>query len=125
MNSAGLRPKLSTFYKVINDLNPSIFFIQETKLKEKGKLKVDDYVIFEKLRSTRKNGGGLAIGAKPEFNPTWVREGDEDLETLSIDIFVKNLKIRCCTGYGPQESEIKDKKELFWEYLDTEVIKKC
>ena len=122
MNSAGLRSKLSTFYKVINDLNPSIFFIQETKLKEKGKLKVDDYVIFEKLRSTRKNGGGLAIGAKPEFNPTWVREGDEDLETLSIDIFVKNLKIRCCTGYGPQESDIKDKKELFWEYLDTEVI---
>ena len=122
VNSAGLRSKLSTFHKVINDLKPSVFFIQETKLKEEGHVKIDDYVIFEKLRSTKKNGGGLAIGAKPEFNPIWVKEGDEDVETLSINIFVKNLKIRCCTGYGPQEGDIKEKKELFWEYLDNEVI---
>ena len=122
VNSAGLRSKLSTFHKVINDLKPSVFFIQETKLKEEGHVKIDDYVIFEKLRSTKKNGGGLAIGAKPELNPIWVREGDKDVETLSIDIFVKNIKIRCCTGYGPQEGEIKEKKELFWEYLDNEVI---
>ena len=99
-----------------------MFFIQETKLKEEGKIKMENYIIFEKLRSTRQNGGGLAIGCKPEFNPIWVREGGTDVETLSINFFMKNMKIRCCTGYGCQEGEIKEKKEAFWDYLDTEVL---
>ena len=122
VNSAGLRSKFTTFKKVIKELNPSIFFVQETKLKEEGKMKIADYVIFEKLRSTRTNGGGLAIGCKEEFNPIWVREGGEEVETLSIDIFVKQLEIRCCTGYGCQEGDLKEKKDDFWEYLDTEVL---
>ena len=32
------------------------------------------------------------------------------------------MKIRCCTGYGCQEGELKEKKEAFWDYLDTDVI---
>ena len=122
MNAAGLRSKISTFKKVIKELQPSVFFIQETKLKEEGKIRIEDYIIFEKLRNTRKNGGGLAIGCKQEFNPIWVREGEASVETLSINIFLKNMKIRCCTGYGCQEGEIKEQKEEFWNYLDTEVI---
>ena len=122
VNCAGLRSKLVTFRKVMTELNPSVFFVQETKLKEQGKIRLNDYTIFEKLRKTRKNGGGLAIECKSELNPIWVREGDNDVETLSIDIFVKNLKIRCCTGYGCQENDKKDKKDAFWEYLDNEVL---
>ena len=122
VNAAGLRSKMSTFKKVLTDLKPSVFFIQETKLKEEGKIKMENYIIFEKLRSTRQNGGGLAIGCKPELNPIWVREGGEDIETLSVNIFIENMKIRCCTGYGCQEGELKEKKEAFWDYLDTEVI---
>ena len=90
VNCAGLRSKLVTFRKVMTELNPSVFFVQETKLKEQGKIRLNDYTIFEKLRKTRKNGGGLAIECKSELNPIWVREGDSDVETLSIDIFVKN-----------------------------------
>ena len=122
VNSAGLRSKLPTFKKIIRELDPSMFFVQETKFKEEGKIKISDYVIFEKVRNAKNNGGGLAIGCKPDLNPVWVREGEEDLETLSVNIFVKNLKIRCCTGYGYQEGEIKEKKDAFWQYLDTEVL---
>ena len=98
----------------MTELNPSVFFVQETKLKEQGKIRLNDYTIFEKLRNTRKNGGGLAIGCKSELKPIWVREGDNDVETLSIDIFVKNLKIRCCTGYGCQENDKKKIKRLLF-----------
>ena len=122
VNAAGLRSKMSTFKKVVKDLKPSVFFIQETKLKEEGKIKMENYIIFEKLRTTRQNGGGLAIGCQSELNPIWVREGGEDIETLSVNIFIENMKIRCCTGYGCQEGELKEKKEAFWDYLDTEVI---
>ena len=38
VNAAGLKPKLSTFQKVLEGLKPSLFFIEESKYKEEGKL---------------------------------------------------------------------------------------
>ena len=55
------------------------------------------------------------------MQPIWVREGDDQVETLSINILVQKMKIRCCGAYGCQESEYIDKKEAFWNYLDEEV----
>ena len=38
-------------------------------------------------------------------------EGNDLVEALSVDIFLKNIKIRCCVAYGPQESDnVKRKK---------------
>ena len=68
---------------------------KKNKFKEEGKIKISDYLIFEKVRNAKNKGGGLAIGCKPELDPVWVREGDGDLEALSVNIFVKNLKKRC------------------------------
>ena len=122
MNAAGLRSKILSFKKVLNDLKPSVFFIEESKMKTAGKINLENYIIFEKLRSKNENGGGLAIGCIPELKPCWVRESQEPIEALSIDIFVKNLKIRCCVGYGCQENDAIDQKQGFWEYLDNEVM---
>ena len=112
---------LFTFKKVLTDLKPSVFFIEETKLKDTGRIKLENYVIFEKPRKTQNNGGGVAIGCKKELNPVWVKEGQNDVEALSINIFVKNMKIRCCVAYGCQENVENDKKDDFWTYLDEEV----
>ena len=122
VNAAGLGSKMLSFKKVLNDLKPSVFFIEESKMKNTGKIKVENYVIFEKIRSEKDSGGGLAIGCKPELKPIWVKESQDPVEALSIDIFVKKLKIRCCVGYGCQENDNIDKKEAFWDYMDNEVI---
>ena len=121
VNSAGLRSKLMTFKKVLNDLKPGVFFVEETKMRDPGKLKFENYIVYEKVRKNRDGGGGLALGCLKELHPAWVREGNEEIETLSVNIFVKNMKIRCCVAYGYQESESNDKKEEFWRYLDEEV----
>ena len=121
INAAGLRPKLLTFEKVLKDLKPSVFFIEETKFKDAGKVKFDNYLLFEKPRRNRINGGGVLIGCIEELNPVWVNEGNNDVEALSIDIFVKKMKIRCCVAYGFQENDDNEKKEEFWNYLDGEV----
>ena len=111
VNSAGIRSKLLTFKKVLNDLKPGVFFIQETKLKDTDKLKFDEYIVFEKVRQNRDGGGGLALGALKELHPVWVKEGDKQVEALSINISIQNLKIRCCVAYGCQESDSNEKKE--------------
>ena len=67
MNAAGLKPKLLTFKKVLTELKPSVFFVQESKFKDEGKLKLDNYVIFELVRESR-DGGGLVLGCVKELN---------------------------------------------------------
>ena len=101
VNAAGLKPKLMTFKKVLFDLKPSVFFVEETKYKDTGKLKIDNYIIFESVRGNENNGGGLALGCIKELQPALVREGEDGIEVLSVDIFLRNMKIRCCVGYGP------------------------
>ena len=103
-------------------MKPSVFMIEETKLKEEGQIKLgDDYVIYEQVRKNEKGGGGLALGALKELNPCWVNEGKENVESISINIFLNNMKIRCCVAYGPQENDTIENKDAFWDHLDREV----
>ena len=120
VNSAGLKSKFTTFKKVLSELKPSVFFIQETKFKTEGKLKLDNYSVFELIRKNRE-GGGLAIGCANSLKPAWVREGDDDVEALSVDIFVEGMQIRCCVAYGCQEGDQVERKSKFWKYLNEEV----
>ena len=55
------------------------------------------------------------MGCIKDLNPIWVREGEGDLEALSVEISVRNMKIRCCVAYGYQENENIEKKEQFLE----------
>ena len=121
VNAAGLNSKMTTFKKIISDLNPTIFFIEETKFKETGKLKALNYIVFEKVRDNCTGGGGIALGCVKDLHPALVREGKDGIEALSIEIFLKNIKIRCVVAYGPQENEIIEKKNAFWQFLDEEV----
>ena len=67
---------------------------------------MDDYVIFEKVRKSKINGG-LPIGCLRESNSIWVREGEGELETLSVNILVRHMNIRCCVAYGCHENDAK------------------
>ena len=121
VNAAGLKSKMTSFKKVLNDLKPEVFFIEETKFQDSGRIKIgNNYHIYELLRQDKK-GGGLALGCLKELNPVWVREGNDLIEALSVEISLKKMRIRCCVAYGPQENSSVMKKEAFWNYLDTEV----
>ena len=120
VNAAGLKSKLFTFKKVINELRPSVFFVEESKFREEGKLKMDNYIIFEAVRDSRE-GGGLAIGCVRDLNPVLVSKGCDEVESISVEISVKKMKIRCCVAYGLQENSLIEKKAVFWNYLEEEV----
>ena len=102
-------------------MKPSVFFIEESKYKETGRLKIDNYIIFELNRQSR-DGGGLALGCAKELQPVWLREGSSQVEAMSVEIYVKKMKIRCCIAYGPQENECVQNKEEFWKYIDEDVL---
>ena len=55
VNSAGLSSKLHSFDKILQNIQPAIFFVQETKMKVIGKIKTENaknYQIFELVRKS-------------------------------------------------------------------------
>ena len=72
----------------LGKLKLQCFFLQETKCEQVNKLKLDGFVIFDKVRLD-KGGGGVAIAAKTEINPVLVSEAEGDIDALTIDINTK------------------------------------
>ena len=123
VNAAGISSKLASLNNVLRELSPSIFFIEETKLKQQGRLKLEktnNFIIYELNRKER-NGGGIAIRVREELKPTWIGEGDDNTELLVVEVEMSSLRVRCVGAYGPQENDIIEKKKAFWERLSEEV----
>ena len=93
INSAGLMNKLDSFENVLQEVKPSIFCIQETKLKRSNQIKTKSSQIFTiyELNRKYKGGGGLCVGVHKDLQPVWVAQGDDDLECLAVEVWVEGL----------------------------------
>ena len=68
------------------------------------------------------NGGGLAVGALHALNPVLLRQGNDEVECMTVEVTTGLTRLRCVIGYGPQLTDSPTRKENFWKYLDKEVI---
>ena len=110
--------------------NPSVLFLQETKLGRQGRIKTPcskPYSWYELHRTQNAekgvNGGGIAIGVLNMLDPSYLSEGNDEAEALTVEIWVEGFPIRLIRGYGPQEYDKKERKEAFWNYLNSETQK--
>ena len=86
-NIAGARSKWASVKRWIRIKSPSILSLQETKFQIAGKHKLDGYISYEHLRTQKTAGGGLLLAVKTELNPALVRDGGENVEAITVDIF--------------------------------------
>ena len=84
-NAAGLSSKKESLFQLINKFSPSVFTIQESKLRKPGLLKIPGYQVFEKTK-TSKSGGGLLTAAVEDLNPVLVSTGSNETEVLTIQV---------------------------------------
>ena len=56
-NADGLRGKTQNLKYQVNDLNAKVFTVQETKYRTKGKLKMNEFEIYEAIRKRKRKGG--------------------------------------------------------------------
>ena len=98
-NSAGLLNKKESFFRNISLFDPSVYFIQESKVPHKGKVKHSDYVIFERVRKIG-GGGGLLTAVHKNLNPVSVGdECEEEVLVVQADILDKKVRfINASTG---------------------------
>ena len=71
-NPNGISSKRKSFQNLLNLEKPSVFTLQETKLRNSGKFRIKGYTIFEGNRKSN-NGGGIMIGVNNEIksDPIW------------------------------------------------------
>ena len=102
------------------DLQPDILTLQETKVKVQGRIKIENHIVFERVRENKDGGGGILTSVNKKLNPEWVSEGVEGVEVLSVNIKTANKVIRVVNGYGPQEKENQEKRRKFWNHIQKE-----
>ena len=120
-NAAGLKFKVQSLKNEIRSTKAGIFTIQETHLSKKGKLKVENFEIFEAIRKKQK--GGTVIGVHKAFKPMLIEEYSDSFELLVVEIQIRNKEIRIISGYGPQETWKEEERLPFFQALEQEIIK--
>ena len=97
--------------------------LEETKLKANEKIKCEaanDFQIFH-LNRQNSQGGGIAVGVEKNIESTLVREGDDKLEVISVQVVLGKIPVRLVVGYGPQENDEVEKKKNFWNFIENEL----
>ena len=129
-NADGLMNKLESLENILSK-NPSVAFLQEIRSHQPGCIKTPSsgkYTWYELHRTSSaekgQKGGGIALGVVNVLTPSWISEGDDDCEAITVEIWVEGFPIRLICGYGPQNYDQQYRKNKFWDYLDKEV-KKC
>ena len=120
-NAADLRSKAKCLKDLVKLFNISIFSVQETHYKKKGKLTLDNFIIFEAIRS--KEGGGSMLGIHVSHQPVLISEYSDTFELIVTEIQVAKKHIRVITGYGPQETWDLNIKMQFFIALEDEIAK--
>ena len=118
-NSAGLFNKKESFQRYLNLFLPGVFFIQESKLRRKNKIKHPNYVMFEYVRQNC-GGGGLLTAVHKSLSPVSV-SNDTDEEVIVVEATIVDKRVRFINGYGPQEDDDDDVREGFFNRIDQEV----
>ena len=111
--------KLDSLENVLQEVKPSIFCIQETKLKRSNQIKTkssQSFTIYE-LNRKSKGGGGLC-----DLQPVWVAQGDDDLECLAVEVWTEEFLIRVLVAYGPQLGDDADKKHILWGFIEQQAV---
>ena len=131
-NANSLVQKLESLEHILCIEKPSVIFLQETKLGRIGRIKTPSslkYTWYELHRTINAikgpKGGGIALGVLNVLEPSWVSEGNDEIEAITVEVWIEGFPIRLVCGYGPQESDNKERKEMFWKYLNKETQDAC
>ena len=100
--------KLESFENLITSENPAIIFLQETKLGRAGRIKTpssNKYIWFELHRTDKAvkgaKGGGIAIGVLNQMEPSLISEGNDEVEAITVEIWLEGFPTRLICGYDP------------------------
>ena len=109
-NCNGVNNKKEALKVQIKHTNATIFNLQETHLSKKGKIKIDNFQIYEAIR--RKEHGSM-LGIHVSHKPVLISEYSDEFELIVVQVELGAKQARIIAGYGPQENLEADKRMPF------------
>ena len=89
-NAADLRMKSNSLKSLITHFKSSIFSVQETHYRKKGRFTQENFAIFEAIR--KKEGGGSMLGVHVSLKPVLITEHSDTFELIVVQISVAQMK---------------------------------
>ena len=120
-NADGLGKKLHSLKHEINETNSKIFTVQETQYRTKGRVKIEEFVIFESIRKNREKGGCM-LGIHESLEPVLIEEYSDNFEIIVAEIKVAGKNIRVINAYGPKECWASEEKNAILCSIRVSVI---
>ena len=118
-NCNGAKLKVESLKSELKRTDCSIFTLQETHFSQKGRIKINNFKIFEAIH---KKEHGIMMGVHVDLKPILISEHSELFEMLVIQVSVDNIDIRIINGYGPQENLEISKRMPFFSKLEEEIL---
>ena len=119
-NCNGANNKIEAIKAQIKHTEATIFNLQETHYSKKGKIKIENFQIYEAIR---KKEHGSMLGVHVSHKPVLISEYSDMFELLVVQIEVDKKHIRVMAGYGPQENLDTDKRMPFFSALEEEIVR--
>jgi hypothetical protein len=123
-NVNGFKLKQESIRKIVDNLQPKIIVLCETKLASGKQIKkvLPEYGIS--TRETKAGQGGIAIAVKLQtFNDVLDVTNTDHKNILTTRIKMAATSIRVIAGYAPQETEVGEQREHFFNELEVEITK--
>ena len=114
-NAAGISNKIDSLLRIVNVFNPGVIFLQETKTRQKNKVPLKDYDVYEIVRENS-SGGGILTAVRKDLASADITENANE-EILTVEAKLNDRKVRFINGYGPQESAPEAKRKSFFDNL--------
>ena len=123
-NINGFKSKQDSLRKIVDNLQPKIIVLCETKLSCGSLLKkvLPEYEICP--RATKAGKGGIAIAVKLQtFSSVIDVTNSLNKNILTVRIKMATTTIRVIAGYAPQETDLIETRQLFFSELEAEILK--
>ena len=118
-NCNGAKLKVESLKFELKRTNSSIFTLQETHFAQKGRIKINNFKVFEAIH---RKEHGIMMGVHNDLNPILISEHSDIFEMLVVQVTVNKKDIRIITGYGPQENLDISKRMPFFAKLEEEIL---
>ena len=119
ININGFLSKIDSLDSIINNIEPDVITINETKTKNAGKIK--DFFKERGYETLIRPAGGIVVAARSKLKIINVTTSPNPSIIAGL---IPGLNIRIITAYGPQENTPKEDRQDFFDELSTE-IQKC
>ena len=120
----GVKSKIQSIRKIVEDHDPVILAVTETKMKDGEMVDIEGYMI-DRVDRKEREGGGVMLAYKESLRNiiTIIKEETENCEILWVKIDNGKTKLKIAVVYMPQENKIK-KKDLkdIYKKIEMEVM---